>query len=28
VKPGAQMPGNSFTADDLSALLAFLGGLQ
>ena len=28
VKPGAQMPGNSFGADDLSALLAFLGGLQ
>jgi len=27
-KPGAQMPANSFSADDLSALLAFLGGLQ
>jgi cytochrome c oxidase subunit 2 len=28
VKPGAQMPGNSFGADDLNALLAFLGGLR
>jgi cytochrome c oxidase subunit 2 len=28
VKPGAQMPGNSFSADDLNALLAFLGGLR
>ena len=27
-KPGAQMPANSLSADDLSALLAFLGGLQ
>ena len=27
-KPGAQMPGNAFGADDLSALLAFLGGLS
>jgi cytochrome c oxidase subunit II len=28
VKPGAQMPANSVEADDLSALLAFLGGLK
>ena len=28
VKPGAQMPANSFDADDLSALLAFLRGLS
>ena len=27
-KPGAQMPGNPFSADDLSALLTFLGGLS